>query len=133
MIVICALIGLVVGGAINLLADAWPDRKPIAPIGSLIRWPMPLRNLIVEIGTAALFAFLYTQFADPVKLILASFHSAVLVLVTVTDLEHRLILNKIMYPAMIVAALTSCRRRTAFSHPCGEREGKRTAGPLTVC
>ncbi len=109
MIIFYALIGLIIGGLINLLADAWPDRKPLAPIGSLFRWPMPIRNLIVEVGTAIVFAFIYAQpdFADPIKLILAGFHVAVLILVTVTDLEHRLILNKVMFPAIAVAALTS--------------------------
>jgi leader peptidase (prepilin peptidase)/N-methyltransferase len=109
LIILIALIGLLTGGLINLLADAWPDRKPLAPIGSLVRWPLPIRNLIVEVGTAIVFAIVYLQprFADPIMLILASFHAAVLVLVTVIDLEHRLILNKVIFPAIVVAALTS--------------------------
>ena len=109
MIIGFALIGLIVGGLINLLADTWPDRKPLAPIGSLFRWPIPIRNLMVEVGTAIMFAFIYSQpdFADPIKLILAGFHTAVLILVTITDLEHRLILNNVMFPAIAVAALTS--------------------------
>jgi leader peptidase (prepilin peptidase)/N-methyltransferase len=109
LIIVFALIGLIVGGLINLLADALPNRKPLASIGSLFRWPMPIRNLMVEVGTAIMFAFIYLQpvFADPIKLILAGFHMAVLILVTVTDLEHRLILNKVMFPAIAVAALTS--------------------------
>ncbi|HET7375333.1 MAG TPA: A24 family peptidase [Anaerolineae bacterium] len=109
MIIIYALIGLIVGGLINLLADALPNRKPLAPIGSLLRWPMPLRNLIVEVGTAIAFAIIYAQplFAEPLRLILGSFHVAVLILVTVIDLEHRLILNKVIFPSIIVAALTS--------------------------
>jgi leader peptidase (prepilin peptidase)/N-methyltransferase len=109
LIVIVALIGLLIGGLINLLADAWPDRKPLAPIGSLFRWPMSRRYLIVEVGTAIVFAVIYLQpkFIDPILLVLACFHAAVLVLVTVIDLEHRLILNKVMYPAMAIAAATS--------------------------
>lgn len=125
MVIIIAFIGLLVGGLINLLADAWPDRKPLAPIDSLFRWPLSPRYIIVEVGTAIVFAIIYLQpkFAElsklflpgshepvlvlPIMLILASFHAAVLILVTVIDLEHRLILNKVMYPAMAVAALTS--------------------------
>src|SRR5512141_2698773 len=70
---------------------------------------MPLRNLIVEVGTAIAFAIIYAQplFAEPLRLILGSFHVAVLILVTVIDLEHRLILNKVIFPSIIVAALTS--------------------------
>ena len=109
MIIIYALFGLVVGGLINLLADALPNRKPLAPIGSLLRRPMPLRNLIVEVGTAIAFTIIYAQplFAEPLRLFLGSFHVAVLILVTVIDLEHRLILNKVIFPSIIVAALTS--------------------------
>ena len=109
MIIIYALIGLTIGGLINLLADALPNRKPLAPIGSLLRWPMPLRNLIVEVGTAIAFAIIYAQplFTEPLRLILGSFHVAILILVTVIDLEHRLILNKVIFPSIIAAALTS--------------------------
>ncbi len=107
MIILYVLSGLIVGGLINLLADALPDRKPIAPIGSLFHWPPSIRYLLVELGTAIVFALLYTRFEDPIVLILASFHTAVLILVTVTDLEHRRIQNVVMLPAMLVAALTS--------------------------
>ncbi len=41
------------------------------------------------------------------KLVLASFFTAVLVLVTVTDLEHRLIPNRAILPAIAIAALVS--------------------------
>ena len=109
MIILIAFIGLIVGGLINLLADAWPDRKPLAPIGSLLRWPMSRRYLITEISTAIVFAIVYLQpkFGDPIPLILAIFHASVLILVTVIDLEHRLILNRVIFPAMAIAALTS--------------------------
>jgi leader peptidase (prepilin peptidase) / N-methyltransferase len=75
-----------------------------------------VRNVIVELVTAGLFVLLYSQpqpqprfAADPILLMLACFHTAVLVLVTVTDFEHRLIPNRAILPAMLIAALTSWR------------------------
>jgi leader peptidase (prepilin peptidase) / N-methyltransferase len=136
LIVLYAFIGLVVGGVINLLADVLPSRhkkittpravcpacgQPRSAIQSLAvvaylagkracpscGRPIALRNVIVELGTAVLFALLYSYYFDLVKLVLASFFTAVLVLVTVTDLEHRLIPNRAILPAIIIAALVS--------------------------
>jgi leader peptidase (prepilin peptidase)/N-methyltransferase len=139
LIVLYALIGLVVGGVINILADVLPHRrKPVrGPLCPACDQPRPtiqalatiayltgkrtcpscgrsiaVRNVIVELGTAALFAFLYTYYPvsdllSLIKLALASFHVSALILVTVTDLEHRRIPNRAIVPAMVIAALTS--------------------------
>jgi prepilin signal peptidase PulO-like enzyme (type II secretory pathway) len=135
LIVLYALIGLVVGGIVNLLADVLPDRhkkvstpacpacgQPRSAIQSLAvaaflagkrqcpfcGRPMAWRNPVVELALAALFAVLYNFYSDQlIKLILASFFTAVLVLVTVTDLEHHLIPNRAILPAIAVAALAS--------------------------
>jgi leader peptidase (prepilin peptidase)/N-methyltransferase len=134
VIVLYALIGLVVGGIVNLLADVLPDRRkkistPTCPACGQPRSalqslavvafllgkrkcpscgrPIAVRNVVVEIGLAVLFALLYGYYADLVKLILASFFTAVLVLVSVTDLEHRLIPDRAILPAIVVAAATS--------------------------
>jgi leader peptidase (prepilin peptidase)/N-methyltransferase len=134
LIILYALIGLVVGGVINLLADVLPYRQkkittpncpacgqPRSTIQSLAvvayftgkracpscGRPIAIRNVTVELGTAALFALLYSYYFDPVKLVLASFFTAVLVLVTITDLEHRMIPNRAIFPAIAFAALVS--------------------------
>ena len=134
LIVIYALIGLLAGGIINLLADVMPYRskKLRAPFCPACGQPRPavqtlaivayvagkpacpscgrrlaVRNVVVELGMAALFALLYIHYTDVVKLLLASFFTAVLVLVTVTDLEHRLIPNRVILPAIAVAVLAS--------------------------
>ncbi len=133
--ILYALIGLVVGGVVNLLADVLPDRhkkittptcpacgQPRSAIQSLavaafltgkrqcpscgrsIAW----RNPVVELGLAALFALLYNFYSDQlIRLALASFFTSVLVLVTVTDLEQRLIPNRAIVPAIVIAALAS--------------------------
>ncbi len=136
MIVFYALIGLLVGGVINQLADVFPQRHArltgiVCPAcghsRSAIQFlavtailtgqrrcrscgqPIAPRNLIVEVVAALMFAALSIQptFADPIKLILGWFHSSVLLLVTVTDFEHRLIPERATLPAIAIAAITS--------------------------
>ena len=78
---------------------------------------MSWRHLVVELGTAALYAFLWARYAQPgleVVLFLYTIYSTIFVLVTVIDLEHRLILNVVMYPAWTIAFLGS------FVHPTPE-------------
>jgi leader peptidase (prepilin peptidase)/N-methyltransferase len=133
--VIYALIGLIVGGIVNLLADVLPDRRkkvatptcpacgqPRSAIQSLAviafltgkrqcpscGRPIAVRNLIVELALAALFALLYNFYSEQlIKLVLASFFTSVLLLVTVTDFEHRLIPDRAIIPAIAIAALVS--------------------------
>ncbi len=134
MIVLYALIGLVVGGVVNALADVYPYRSkkvggPTCPACDQPRSalqalaviayltgrracskcgrPIAVRNLWVELGLAVLFALVYSYYADVVPLIIASFYTSVLALVTVTDLEHRLIPNRAILPAILIAALLS--------------------------
>ncbi|MCL7452324.1 MAG: A24 family peptidase [Anaerolineae bacterium] len=139
MIVLYALLGLLLGAGINLCADQLPRwrtlrRTPFCPYcqeprpewawigtlaylrfrrncarcGAAIPWRVPL----VELGTAALSAFLWYQYhPQPTLLGLYSLYSLILVLVLVIDLEHRLILNVVMYPAWLLAILGS------FVHP----------------
>lgn len=134
MIILYAIIGIIVGGLINQLADLLPKRRSkwrgfVCPScgqpRSLIQvlaclalvtgkrrcsqcgQSIAIRNLIVEVSIAALFALLFTRYTDPIILVLASFHTSVLVLVTVTDFEHRLIPNRAILPSIGVAAVTS--------------------------
>ncbi len=135
MIILYALIGLFVGGLVNLLADVLPHRQqpisaptcpacgqPRSAVQSLAVLafltgkrrcascgrPIDIRHPIVEIVLALLFALLYNFYSDNlVKLVLSSFFTAVLLLVTVTDLEHRLIPNRAILPAIAVAAVAS--------------------------
>ncbi len=137
MIILYALIGLVVGGIVNLLADVLPDRRkkistfraacpacgqPRSAIQSLAvvafligkrkcpscDRPIAWRNPIVELALAALFALLYNLYSEQlIKLVLTSFFTTVLVLVTVTDFEHRMIPNRAIIPAIVIAALVS--------------------------
>jgi len=69
--------------------------------------PIATRDVVVELTTAGLFAVLFAHYTDILLLGLASFHTSVLLLVTVTDLEHRLIPNRASLPAIVIAAVTS--------------------------
>jgi leader peptidase (prepilin peptidase)/N-methyltransferase len=141
MILLFALLGLVVGGLINLCADQLPRwrrlrRTPFCPYCDQARpawaWlgvlaylrfkpeclrcgaPVPWRNPLVELGTAALFGFLWYWYGqgDEIALLISyTVYSAIFVLVLVIDLEHKLILNVVIYPAWILALLGS------FFHP----------------
>ncbi len=126
---IFALYGLLMGGLINALADALPQRagwkaphclgcghrhRPVAWL-AISRWlvhrgrcpacdrPESRRGLAVELGTAALFALLPALIPGWSNLMVNSLYIAVLILIIVTDLEHRLIFNVVTLPATLFA------------------------------
>jgi leader peptidase (prepilin peptidase)/N-methyltransferase len=131
MLIAWPLAGFAVAVLINLIADRWPHDLPLSGprcaacdtprrgarwlalgafivrrracphCGRLIGW----RPLIVELALPALFAYLAVQFPDPLTLLIASFHTAVLALVCVIDFETRLILHRVIVPAIIAAAV----------------------------
>ena len=133
MVILYAILGLLIGGLINLLADQLPRwrrvrRLPFCPECETRRpawqWlatvgyagmrarcpqcssPLPWRHLLVELGTAGLMALIwlaYGRSGEWAYLALYTVYSAILILVLVIDLEHKLILNVVMYPAWGVA------------------------------
>lgn len=136
MIVLYALLGLLVGVLINIAADQLPRwrriwRTPFCPhcdqprpwwawSGTLayLRFkpecehcgaPISWRHPLVEIGTAVLLAFLWQRYAagQPIILLLYTVYSAILILILVIDLEHRRILNVVVYPAWVLAFVGS--------------------------
>lgn len=127
-----ALIGGLVGVAINHAADILPQRT------TLRQWPRCsacearrawlawsallaylssraacgecgqrranlVRSLSVEVVTPLLFVFLLGRYGPTWYTVLVSLYTAILILVTVTDLEHRLILNVVILPAILLA------------------------------
>jgi leader peptidase (prepilin peptidase)/N-methyltransferase len=133
MVILYALLGLFIGGLINLLADqlprwrrvvglpfcpkceaprpAWQWLATVAHLGLKARCPqcatpLPWRHLLVEVGTAGLMAFVWLDYGragEWAYLALYTVYSAILILVLVIDLEHKLILNMVIYPAWGVA------------------------------
>jgi leader peptidase (prepilin peptidase)/N-methyltransferase len=133
--VLFGVIGLLVGGLLNALADDLPQRERpslphcpnpdceyvYGPAGwlAVVRWmrgekqcpqcghPARRRPLLVETGTALLFAVLPWLIAPPVSLVVVAFYTAVLILIIIIDLENRLILDVVTLPVTAVALLCS--------------------------
>lgn len=129
-----ASIGLLLGAVINRLADNLPGRRSIsgAPLCPYCGTPrpvldqiatvsnllwrgkclncgahLPLRAPFVEIVNGLLFAFLWAHYGASTQLVLGLIYTLVFLLVFVIDLEHRLIFNVVMFPAIIFAAASS--------------------------
>jgi leader peptidase (prepilin peptidase)/N-methyltransferase len=125
-----ALFGWVTGMLVNHAADVLPRHRalntvPICPrcgmpraplawsavLGYLSRRyiclgcgsPLALRSVLVELATPLLFVALLWRYGFSIQLGLISLYSVVLMLVTVTDLEHRLIQHVVMVPALLIA------------------------------
>jgi leader peptidase (prepilin peptidase)/N-methyltransferase len=65
--------------------------------------PFPLRRVWVELGTSLVYVFVYNRYGLTGHMLLVSVYMSLLILVTVTDLEHRLILNRVILPAIVLA------------------------------
>jgi leader peptidase (prepilin peptidase)/N-methyltransferase len=127
-----ALIGLLAGGIINVLADDLPTRvrprlphcsqcdHPYGPAGWLavgrrIQGPAcpdcgkahRRRPLLVEVGTVLIFVALASLIPSAKELVIYSIFIAVLILIIVTDVEHRLVLHVVTLPSMAFALVAS--------------------------
>lgn len=134
-IVIFTLLGITVASFLNVCMDRLPSNesllfpashcaschhrlaiKDLIPIFSYL-WlhgrcrycqaPIPRRILWVEIGTGLLFGYLYWHYGLSIELAVAALYCCLFIVLMVIDLEHGLILNKVVYPTMAVALLIS--------------------------
>ena len=126
-----ALLGLAVGSFLNLCIDRLPGGKSIVrpgshcdscnqslkavdlvPVFSYV-WlkgrchycgaRIPLRSPIVEFATAAIFAFLAWHYGLSLELAFAVIYAGIFIVIFAIDLEQELILNIVVFPAMILA------------------------------
>ena len=67
--------------------------------------PVPRRVFLVEVGIGLLFALLYWHYGLTVEFAIIAFYCCLFIVLGVIDLEHKLILNKIVYPAAVVALI----------------------------
>jgi leader peptidase (prepilin peptidase) / N-methyltransferase len=133
LIVIFGLIGLTIGSFLNVCIDRLPAEKSLAyppshcdacgrplkvrdliPVLSYI-WirgkcrycsaPIPLRVPLVELCTGILFAFLFWQYGLTYQFALFAVYAAVLLTISVIDLQHKLILNVIVYPMAVIVCI----------------------------
>jgi leader peptidase (prepilin peptidase)/N-methyltransferase len=130
-IVLFALLGTAVGSFLNVVADRLPAGRSIVgpasscdachkrlgifdliPIFSYL-WlrgrcrycgsQLPGRLLGMELATGVLFAYLYWQLGPSADLAIAAIYGSFFIAILVIDLEQGLILNKMVFPAMLVA------------------------------
>jgi leader peptidase (prepilin peptidase)/N-methyltransferase len=132
-IIVAAVLGMLVGSFLNVCIDRLPRNesilnppshceacghrlavKDLVPLFSFLRLAgrcrychasMPQRLFWVELATASIFAFLYWKYALSIELGVMTFYSCLFIVIFVIDLEHGLILNKVLYPAMVAALL----------------------------
>jgi len=130
-ILLYGCLGLAVGALLNQVIDRAPQRVPIWRPGphcescgtalgakdllpvvsyvvrrgrcSVCGAAIPPRVLWVEAGTGVLFALLAWYRGPSFELLADSVYTAFLVVIAVIDLEHHLILNRIIYPAIWTA------------------------------
>ncbi len=131
--VLFTLAGLAIGSFLNVCIDRLPLRKSlISPpshcdscghkLGILDNIPIfsylllrgkcryckagiPLRVLLVEVITAAIFLIAYWRLGLSAEFGLTVFWSCIFIVIIFIDWEHQLILNKITYPAALIAVI----------------------------
>jgi leader peptidase (prepilin peptidase)/N-methyltransferase len=129
------LLGLVIGSFLNVCIDRLPANASIVsppshcptcnqrltagdmiPVISYLvlkgrchycQNKIPLRVLIVELITGVGFLLLYLFYGPGIELALVLFYFCILVVIFFIDIEHHLILNKVVYPAAVTALFVS--------------------------
>jgi len=129
--VIFVAMGLVVGSFLNVCADRLPAGgsivfppshcpacgRRIRPFDTIPGFsylalrgrcrdcgaPIPRRVLLVEIGTGLLFGLVFWRFGLSLPALSTAIFGGVFIVILITDLEHGLILNKVVYPALGLA------------------------------
>ena len=133
LIIIFGLFGIAVGSFLNVCIDRLPagksliyppsyceacqrkiSPKDLLPVFSYL-WlrgrchycqaKIPLRVFLVELGSGLLFALLFWYYGLSAEFGVTVFYFCLFGVLGVIDLEHRLILNKIVYPTAIIALI----------------------------
>jgi leader peptidase (prepilin peptidase)/N-methyltransferase len=133
LIFLFALLGLIVGSFLNVCIDRLPRNesivyppshcaicqhklavKDLIPVFSYLRLrgrcrycqaSIPRKLFWVELATGLIFALLYWHYGLSAELGVMAFYACLFIIIFVIDLEHGLILNKVVYPGMVVALL----------------------------
>jgi len=135
LVVAFALLGTVIGSFLNVCIDRLPagkslvyppshceacqhrlSPKDLIPMFSYL-WlrrhcrychqPIPRRLFRVEVGSGLLFALTYWHYGLSAEFAVTTFYCCLFIVLGVIDVEHKLILNKIVYPAAVVALIIS--------------------------
>lgn len=87
---------------------AQPDARVLVPLagGWMAGW-QPVRTLVLEVATAAALAGLVLHEGAHIQAVLGGVYSLVLITIGYIDLDFRLVLNRLSYPAIVVALAAS--------------------------
>ena len=135
MVLLYALLGLAISSFLNVCIDRLPERESIVsppshcpacgrrlapfdliPLLSFIllrgrcRYcgaPIPWRVLLVESTTGLLFVLLWYRYGFSSWLLLATLYTCFFIVIFFIDLEHQLVLDRVIYPAIVVALLAT--------------------------
>lgn len=101
---LCGLAGLWVGTFLDLLIERVPDKQPLRPVSLVGRSGRSTRRRgVVVAGTACLFAGAALRFGVDAALPAYLVFFASLLTVSLIDLEHQIIPNRIVYPTLVVS------------------------------
>ncbi len=108
LVVVCALVGVVVGRALTVVISQVPARTPVGPgLRRLARNPLGRspgdHTPVVEAATAALFVAAALRFGSDWALPAYLVFFAAMVAVAVIDLEHYIVPNRIVSATLIVS------------------------------
>ena len=127
------LVGILVGGIVNQLGSDLPGhgspREPHCPYcGNRRPWwqwlgltaylsvrpqcrscgaPVKIRRPLIEIGLGLTFGYLWITLGPSIRLPFYALYSAIFALILITDIERRLILNVVTYPAIVLGFIAS--------------------------
>ena len=99
---LCGLAGLPVGWFVTLLIERVPDKRPVLA-GARVGLPSGGRDRLVVAGAVALLAAAGARFSDSWALPGFLLLFAVLLAVSVIDLDHFRIPNRIVYPTLLAS------------------------------
>ncbi|MGA2670126.1 MAG: prepilin peptidase [Dehalococcoidia bacterium] len=145
LILLFALLGLAIGSFLNVCIDRLPRNESIVnppshcdvcrhklaakdniPVFSYLRLrgrcrycqaSIPRRIFWVELATALIFALLCWHYQLSPELGVMAFYACLFIVIFVIDLEQGLILNKVVYPGMVVALLLALLPQSWLSQP----------------
>ncbi|HEV2070408.1 MAG TPA: A24 family peptidase [Acidimicrobiales bacterium] len=108
LVVACAVAGLAVGRALTVVVDRVPAKARVGPgLTQLMRRPLGpttgTKSPVLEVTTAVLFAAVTLRLGDDWALPAFLVFVASLVAVTVIDLEHYIVPNRIVLATLVVS------------------------------
>ncbi|MBI2887100.1 MAG: prepilin peptidase [Chloroflexi bacterium] len=101
-LVVYAAAGAALGPLLDWLIRTLP-RQP-AQLGEA---GLRARRIVVCVGTPLLFLFAWASYGSGARTPLLALYEALFLVIAAIDLEHRLVLNRVVFPAMAVAPVTA--------------------------